>query len=162
MHRVAERIQAAVPVPFIHIADPTGSAATQAGFGTVGLVGTRFTMAEPFLRERWTEQHGLTVLVPSPAEQDQVHRIIYDELCAGVIRESSRDAYIRVIEGLIRRGANAIILGCTEISLLLKPSDVAIPLLDTTALHAEAAVEFALGSKPGLDDSATVTPFGVM
>jgi aspartate racemase len=152
MHRVADRIQAAVPIPFIHIADPAGRAAIQSGFGTVGLLGTGFTMTQPFLRERLVEQHGLTVLVPSADEQDNVHRIIYDELCVGVIRKSSRDAYRQVITGLIRRGANAIILGCTEISLLLKPSDVAIPLLDTTALHAEAAVEFALSSEPGVDD----------
>jgi aspartate racemase len=142
MHRVADRIQAAVPIPFIHIADPAGGAAVR--FGTVGLLGTGFTMTEPFLRHRLVEKYGLTVLVPSPAEQDNIHRIIYDELCAGVIRNSSRYAYRQVITGLMRRGANAIILGCTEISLLLKPSDVAIPLLDTTALHAEAAVEFAL------------------
>jgi aspartate racemase len=103
-------------------------------------------------RERLVEQHGLTVLVPSADEQDNVHRIIYDELCVGVIRKSSRDAYRQVITGLIRRGAKAIILGCTEISLLLKPSDVAIPLVDTTALHAEAAVEFALSSEPGVPD----------
>jgi amino-acid racemase len=144
MHRVADRIQAAVPIPFIHIADPAGRAAIQSGFGTVGLLGTRFTMAQPFLRERLVEQHGLTVLVPPEDEQDDVHRIIYEELCLGVIRESSRDVYRHVITGLITRGVKAIILGCTEISLLVKPSDVAIPLLDTTALHAEAAVDFAL------------------
>ena len=152
MHRVADRIQAAVPIPFIHIADPAGRAVIQSGFGTVGLLGTGFTMTQPFLRERLVEQHGLTVLVPSADEQDNVHRIIYDELCVGVIRKSSRDAYRQVITRLIRRGAKAIILGCTEISLLLKPSDVAIPLVDTTALHAEAAVEFALSSEPGVPD----------
>jgi amino-acid racemase len=91
------------------------------------------------------------VLVPPPAEQDNVHRVIYDELCVGVIRKSSRDAFRQVITGLSERGAKAIILGCTEISLLLKPSDVAIPLVDTTALHAEAAVEFALSSEPRVD-----------
>jgi aspartate racemase len=147
MHRVADRIQEAVPIPFLHIADPAGRAAAQSGFGTVGLLGTRFTMAEPFLRERLVEGHGLTVLVPSPAEQERLHRIIYDELCVGTIRESSRDVYREVIAGLSKRGAEAIILGCTEISLLVKPSDVAIPLLDTTSLHAEAAVEFALRSR---------------
>jgi len=144
MHRVADRVQAAVPIPFIHIADPVGRLAVQSGFGTVGLLGTGFTMSQPFLRERLVEQYGLTVLVPPADEQDRVHRIIYDELCAGVILESSRDAYRQVITGLISRGAQAIVLGCTEISLLLKPSDAAIPLVDTTALHAEAAVEFAL------------------
>jgi aspartate racemase len=104
-------------------------------------------MTQPFLRERLVEQHGLTVLVPPADEQDNVHRIIYDELCVGVIRKSSRDAYRQVITRLIRRGAKAIVLGCTEISLLLKPSDVAIPLVDTTALHAEVAVEFALNAR---------------
>jgi aspartate racemase len=151
MHRVADRIQAAVPIPFIHIADPAGRAAVQSGFRTVGLLGTAFTMTQPFLRERFVERHGLNVLVPSPAEQDELHQIIYDELCVGVIRKSSRDVYRQVIANLIKRGANAIILGCTEISLLVKPSDVAIPLVDTTTLHAEAAVEFALGSEPAAD-----------
>jgi aspartate racemase len=144
MHRIADRIQDAVPIPFLHIADPAGRAAVQSGFGTVGLLGTRFTMTQPFLRERLVERYGLTVLVPSPAEQDRVHEIIYDELCVGLVQESSRDVYREVIAGLSQRGAKAIILGCTEISLLLKPSDVAIHLLDTTALHAEAAVNFAL------------------
>jgi aspartate racemase len=144
MHRIADRIQDAVPIPFLHIADPAGRAAVQSGFGTVGLLGTRFTMTQPFLRERLLEGYGLTVLVPPPAEQDRVHEIIYDELCIGLVQESSRDVYREVIAGLSQRGAKAIILGCTEISLLLKPSDVAIHLLDTTALHAEAAVNFAL------------------
>lgn len=152
MHRVADRIQAAVPIPLIHIADPAGCAAVQSGFGTVGLLGTGFTMAQPFLQERLVELHGLTVLVPSPAEQDTVHRIIYDELCVGVIRKPSRDVYRQVIADLTGRGAKAIILACTEISLLLKPSDVAIPLVDTTALHAEAAVEFALSSALSVGD----------
>jgi len=145
MHRVADRIQETVPLPFIHIADPAGHAAAQYGFGTVGLLGTQFTMSQPFLRERLVERHGLTVLVPSPAEQERVHGIIYDELCGGIIKPSSRDTYREIIRGMCERGAKAVILGCTEISLLLKPSDVEIPLLDTTALHAEAAVAFALG-----------------
>ena len=149
MHRVADRIQGAVPIPFLHIADPAGRAAVQSGFGAVGLLGTRFTMTEPFLRQRLAERHGLTVLVPSPAEQDRLHEIIYDELCVGMIQESSRNVYRQAVTGLSKRGAKAIILGCTEISLLLKPSDVAIPLLDTTALHAEAAVEFALDAMMG-------------
>lgn len=145
MHRVASRIQDAVPLPFIHIADPAGRAAVQAGFGTVGLLGTQFTMTQPFLRERLVKEHGLTALVPPPPEQAIVHEIIYDELCGGIIKQSSRDTYRAVIGGMCDRGAKAVILGCTEISLLLKPSDVKIPLVDTTALHAEAAVAFALG-----------------
>jgi aspartate racemase len=145
MHRDADRIQDAVPLPFIHIADPAGRAAVQSGFQTVGLLGTQFTMTQPFLRERLVKGHGLTVLVPPPAEQERVHEIIYDELCGGIIKQSSRDTYREVIRGMCERGAKAVILGCTEISLLLKPSDVEIPLVDTTALHAEAAVAFALG-----------------
>jgi aspartate racemase len=145
MHRVADRIRHVVPIPFIHIANPVGRSAVQTGFGTVGLLGTRFTMTQPFLRERLVKEHGLTVLVPSPAEQDRVHDIIYKELCGGIIKESSRDEYREVVRGMGKRGARAVILGCTEISLLLKPADVALPLLDTTALHAEAAVDFALG-----------------
>jgi aspartate racemase len=144
MHRVADRIRDVVPIPFIHIADPVGRAAVQFGFGTVGLLGTRFTMSQPFLRERLVKEHGLHVLLPSPVEQERVHDIIYEELCEGIIKESSRDFYREVVRGMGERGAQAVILGCTEISLLLKPSDVVIPLLDTTSLHAEAAVEFAL------------------
>jgi aspartate racemase len=151
MHRVADRIEAAVPIPFIHIADPAGREAVRSGFGTIGLLGTRFTMSQPFRRERLLDRHGLTVLVPPPDEQDEVHKVIYDELCIGIIRSSSREMYRQVTTRLIERGAKAIILGCTEISLLLKPSDVAIPLIDTTALHAEAAVEFALSSLQGID-----------
>lgn len=147
MHRVADRIQKAAPVPFIHIADPVGRAAVQAGLRTVGLLGTQFTMSQPFLRERLVTGYGLSVLVPPAAEQMSVHKIIYDELCGGIIKQSSRDIYLAIIKGMGERGAQAVILGCTEISLLLKPSDVEIPLLDTTALHAEAAVAFALDGR---------------
>lgn len=146
MHRVADRIRDVVPIPFIHIADPVGRAAVQLGVGTVGLLGTRFTMSQPFLRERLVKEQGLTVLVPQSLEQERVHEIIYEELCGGIIKQSSRDTYREVIGGMCERGAQAVILGCTEISLLLKPADVAIPLLDTTTLHAEAAVEFALAT----------------
>jgi aspartate racemase len=145
MHRLADRIQDTVPLPFIHIADPTGRAAVQSGFGTVGLLGTQFTMTQPFLQERLVKEYGLTVLVPPQAEQKSVHEIIYDELCGGIIKQSSRDTYREIIREMCERGAKAVILGCTEISLLLKASDVEVPLVDTTALHAEAAVTFALG-----------------
>ncbi|MFJ2990074.1 aspartate/glutamate racemase family protein [Collimonas sp. NPDC087041] len=144
MHLMADRIQAAVPIPFLHIADPAGRAATQSGARTVGLLGTGFTMTQPFLRERLTERHGLTVLVPSPEEREAVHKIIYDELCVGVVRDASRKVYQQVIAALAERGAEAVILGCTEISLLVKPEDSKLPLIDTTALHAQAAVDFAL------------------
>ena len=143
MHRVAPRIEAAVSIPFLHIADAAGAAAVAAGTLTVGLLGTAFTMEQDFLTSRLAAQ-GLTVLVPEADERQAVHRIIYDELCVGVISDESRRTYQRVIEALAARGAQAIILGCTEISLLVKPEHSDLPLLDTTALHAQAAVVFAL------------------
>jgi aspartate racemase len=144
MHKVAGQIQAAISIPFLHIADPTGQAAVEAGTLKVGLLGTAFTMEQDFLKDRLSAM-GLTVLVPDAEERNAVHRIIYDELCVGVISEASRKVYQQVIESLTRRGAQAIILGCTEIGLLIKPEHSALPLLDTTALHAQAAVAFALG-----------------
>ncbi|MBW4793001.1 aspartate/glutamate racemase family protein [Pseudomonas tolaasii] len=143
MHLVAPRIEAAVSIPFLHIADAAGAAAVEAGTLTVGLLGTAFTMEQDFLTSRLTAQ-GLTVLVPDAEERQAVHRIIYDELCVGVISETSRKVYQRVIESLTARGAQAIILGCTEIGLLIKPEHSELPLLDTTELHAQAAVAFAL------------------
>ncbi|VVO56875.1 aspartate/glutamate racemase family protein [Pseudomonas fluorescens] len=144
MHKVAGQIQAAITIPFLHIADPTGQAAMDAGALKVGLLGTAFTMEQDFLKSRLSAM-GLTVLVPEAEERQAVHRIIYDELCVGVISEASRKVYQQVIESLSRRGAQAIILGCTEIGLLIKPEHSALPLLDTTELHARAAVAFALG-----------------
>ncbi|MGY2291004.1 aspartate/glutamate racemase family protein [Pseudomonas sp. SDO528_S397] len=145
MHLVAPRIEAAVPVPFLHIGDAAATAAVAAGTLTVGLLGTAFTMEQDFLKARLAS-HGLTVLVPEADERQAVHRIIYDELCVGVINDASRTVYQRAIASLAARGAQAIILGCTEISLLVKPPHSVLPLLDTTALHAQAAVAFALGS----------------
>jgi aspartate racemase len=144
MHLLAEQIQAAISVPFLHIADPAGQAAVEAGALTVGLLGTAFTMEQNFLKDRLAAQ-GLKVLVPQAPERDAVHRIIYDELCVGVISDHSRETYQRIIESLAARGAQAIILGCTEIGLLIKPEHSSLPLLDTTGLHAQAAVAFALG-----------------
>lgn len=144
MHRVAARIEAAVSIPFLHIADAAGAAAVEAGTLTVGLLGTAFTMEQDFLTARLTAQ-GLTVLVPDADERQVVHRIIYEELCVGVLSAASRQVYQRVIESLAARGAQAIILGCTEIGLLIKPQHSNLPLLDTTELHAQAAVAFALG-----------------
>jgi len=143
MHKVATQIQSAISIPFLHIADPTGQAALDGGTRTVGLLGTAFTMEQDFLKERLSAQ-GLTVLVPDAEERQAVHRIIYDELCVGVINPASRQVYQQVIESLTRRGAQAIILGCTEIGLLIKPEHSTLPLLDTTHLHARAAVAFAL------------------
>ena len=143
MHKVAGQIQAAISIPFLHIADPAGQAAVEAGALKIGLLGTAFTMEQDFLKERLTSM-GLTVLVPEADERQAVHRIIYDELCVGVVSEASRKVYQQVIESLTRRGAQAIILGCTEIGLLIKPEHSELPLLDTTELHARAAVAFAL------------------
>jgi len=143
MHKVAGQIQAATAVPFLHIADPTARAALAAGTLNVGLLGTAFTMEQEFLKSRLSQQ-GLNVLVPDAQERQAVHRIIYEELCVGIISDASRRVYQQVIESLRARGAQAIILGCTEIGLLLKPEHSPLPLLDTTELHARAAVDFAL------------------
>jgi len=143
MHKVAASIQAAINIPFLHIADPAAQAALAAETLTVGLLGTGFTMEQDFLKQRLADQ-GLTVLVPDAEERLAVHRIIYDELCVGVISDTSRQVYQRVIDSLAARGAQTIILGCTEIGLLIKPEHSPLPLLDTTELHARAAVVFAL------------------
>jgi len=144
MHKIATAIEHAVTIPLLHIADPTGAAIRSGGYSRVGLLGTRFTMEQAFYRERLREVHGLDVIVPDDANREAVHRIIYDELCVGTIREASREAYRQVMRDLVARGAEAIILGCTEISLLVGSTDASVPLFDTTALHAEAAVDAAL------------------
>jgi aspartate racemase len=144
MHKVADRIEGAVPLPLLHIADPTGRTAMDAGVRKVGLLATGYTMAEAFYRERLERRFGLDVLVPPAPERAEVHRIIYEELCAGIVADDSRAIYRRVIAGLCERGAQAVILGCTEITLLVGDEDSPVPLLDTTALHAQAAVDFML------------------
>ncbi|WDH56041.1 aspartate/glutamate racemase family protein [Pseudomonas chlororaphis] len=149
MHKVADEIRAVLSVPFLHIADPAAEAALEAGTLSVGLLGTAFTMEQDFLKQRLLDR-GLKVLVPDAVDRQAVHRIIYDELCVGVISEASRQRYQQVIQALMERGAQAIILGCTEIGLLLKPEHSPLPLLDTTELHARAAVAFALdGARHG-------------
>ena len=145
MHQVAPAIEAAVSIPFLHIADPTGEAIQAAGMGTVGLIGTRFTMERDFYKERLRQQHGLTVIVPQAAQREQVHRVIYEELCLGKIEPASRKLYRAVMADLVAQGAQAIILGCTEISLLVGAEDAAVPLFDTTAIHARRAALIALG-----------------
>ena len=145
MHKVAHAIQSSVAIPMLHIADPTAAAIKRAGFSRVGLLGTRFTMEQDFYRHRLEEQHGIEVLVPNDADRADVHRIIYDELCLGTVLPASRTLYCDIITRLVDRGAEAIILGCTEISLLIGASDVKIPLFDTTAIHACHAAELALG-----------------
>ena len=144
MHRVAETIEAGLSVPLLHIADAAGAALSAAGVSRVGLLGTRFTMQESFYRDRLRQRFGLDVLVPPEAEQERVHRVIYDELCLGRIDDGSRQDYLRIIDGLQRAGAEAVILGCTEIALLVNQQHTSVPLYDTTRLHALEAVGFAL------------------
>ena len=144
MHKVAPAIEAATTIPLLHIADPTADAIKQAGWRTVGLLGTRFTMEQAFYRERLERDRKITVLVPEATDRDTVHRIIYDELVLGVVSARSRGAYRAVIARLVAQGAQAVILGCTEISLLIGDQDAAVPLFDTTAIHARAAAEWAL------------------
>ncbi len=144
MHKVAAAIEAAVSIPLLHIADPTAVAIQASGFSTIGLLGTRFTMEQDFYRQRLETRHGLQVLVPDAADRDNVHRIIYEELCLGHILPASREAYRHTIARLVARGAQTIILGCTEITLLVDASDASVPLFDTTALHARSAALWAL------------------
>jgi aspartate racemase len=149
MHRVAEEIEARVEIPLLHIADPTAQAIRTAGFSTVGLLGTSFTMEQDFYRGRLESKFGLTVRVPEATSRKLVHEVIYSELCQGIISESSREGFQRVVSELVALGAEAVILGCTEIGLLLRPADVSVPLFDTAELHAEAAASFAVGDRAG-------------
>ncbi len=144
MHKLAPEIQQQLSIPLLHIADPTAARVRSAGLRTVALLGTRFTMEEDFYRGRLEKPYGLNVLIPEEADREIVHRVIYDELCLGVIREASAENYTRIIERLVDAGAEGVILGCTEIGLLVKPASQNVPLFDTTRIHAEAAVEFAL------------------
>jgi aspartate racemase len=144
MHRVAPDIEASVRIPLLHITDPTARALKAAGISSVGLLGTKFTMEGEFYREPLESKFGLTVHVPDRGAQNQVHEVIYGELCRGVISEASRASFQAVVSALADAGAQAVILGCTEIGLLLRSSDVEVPLLDTTVLHATAAAEYAL------------------
>ncbi|MFB3948584.1 aspartate/glutamate racemase family protein [Aeromonas veronii bv. sobria] len=146
MHKVAPEIEAAIDIPLLHIADATAAKLQADGITRVGLLGTRFTMEQDFYKGRLQDRFGLAVLVPDEAGRERVHRIIYDELCLGEIRESSRAEYLAIIEGLAAAGAEAVILGCTEIALLVGDARAAVPLYDTTAIHAEAAVALALAS----------------
>jgi aspartate racemase len=143
MHKVADPIVAALDVPFLHIADVTAAAVRAAGLHRVGLLGTAFTMEQPFLVDRLTAA-GLDVLVPDAGDRAEVHRVIFEELCRGVVRDESRQAYREAIDRLVARGAQGVILGCTEIELLVGPDDVDVPVFPTAALHVEAAVTAAL------------------
>ena len=144
MHKVAHHIEAAVAIKLLHIADPTAAAIKKTGLSVVGLLGTRFTMEQAFYKERLLELHGLQVKVPPVQDRETIHRIIYDELCLGIVKPESRIEYRRVMRDLASQGAQAIILGCTEISLLVSKQDSPVPLFDTTALHARTAALEAL------------------
>lgn len=143
MHKVAPMIEAAVRIPLLHIADPTAEAIRNAGVSTVGLLATRFTMEQSFYVDRLRE-HGLQVVLPDERDRTLVHQVIYDELCLGRIVENSRDEYRRIIADLVARGAEGVILGCTEITLLIGDSDSPVPLFDTTRIHARTAAAWAL------------------
>jgi aspartate racemase len=145
MHKVAPQIEQAIGIPLLHIADATAQHVREAGIETVGLLGTRFTMEQAFYKGRMAETYGLRVLVPDKADRDLVDDVIYQELCLGKTEVASRNEYLRIIKMLADRGAGGIILGCTEIGLLVQQEHTDIPLFDTTAIHAEAAVAEALG-----------------
>lgn len=144
MHKLVPQIEAVVQIPLLHIADATAMRIQQAGLKTVGLLGTRFTMEETFYRRRMEDRFGLRVLTPPPEQRDLVHRVIYEELCMGITREESRQEYRKVLSGLAQNGAEGIILGCTEIGMLVNASDSPVQLFDTTHIHAEEAVSLAL------------------
>lgn len=144
MHRMADEVAASVSIPMLHIADPTAEKIKEAGYRRVGLLGTAFTMEQSFYKGRLAAKYGLDVLVPEPADRAAVHKIIYQELVAGQALAASRDKYREIIQRLIEQGAEAIILGCTEIMLLVRPEDSSVPLFDTTTLHAQAAVQQAI------------------
>ena len=144
MHKVAHTVEDAVDIPLLHIADVTAVAIGHAGISTVGLLGTRFTMEEGFYRDRLKAGFGISAVIPEAADREFVNRIIYTELCCGVISEASRARFYDIIGRLVEQGAEGVILGCTEIPLLVRPADVAVPVFDTGELHARAAADFAL------------------
>jgi aspartate racemase len=144
MHKLAGAIEAAIDIPFVHIGDATATAVNDAGLDTVGLLATAYTMEQDFYVGRLRDRHGLNVLTPDDGDRRIVHDVIYDELCVGVVKDSSRDEYRRVMRDLADRGAEGILLGCTEIDLLVGPADSPVPVFDTTALHVQAAVDLAL------------------
>ncbi len=147
MHKVADQIEEAIDVPFLHLGDATAAAVRGAGLQTVGLLGTRYTMEHDFYRGR-LEANGLAVLVPDESDRTIVHRVIYDELVQGVVRDQSRSSYLEVIDRLVGRGAEGVIAGCTEIELLVGPEHLDVPWFPTAQLHALATVDAALGDQP--------------
>ena len=144
MHKMAEEVQAAVSIPLVHIADATAARVNKAGLTRVGLLGTLYTMEQEFYRERLARDYGLDVLIPEEADRQSVHQVIFSELCLGKTLDASRQMYREIIQRLVDRGAQAIILGCTEIMLLVSQDDSPVPLFDTTAIHVQAALKAAL------------------
>jgi len=144
MHKVADDVQAHTRIPILHIADATALRIKESGINKIGLLGTRFTMEEDFYKGRLIQKYGLDVMIPDAQEREIVHRVIYDELVIGEIRQDSKERYLDIIERLVQRGAEGVILGCTEIGLLIHDGDCRVPLFDTTRIHAVAAVEYAL------------------
>ena len=144
MHKLAPEIQSHIHIPLLHIADATAQAVRSMNLQTVALLGTRYTMEEDFYKGRLTRQYGLDVIIPGETERDFIHQVIFDELCLGKVLPESRDQYAAIIDRLVAAGAEGVVLGCTEIGLLVKPDDCAVPLFDTTRIHAEAAVHLAL------------------
>jgi aspartate racemase len=147
MHIVADEVEAQIQIPLLHIADATAEVLKDRDMRRIGLLGTKFTMEEDFYKGRLTEKHGLEVLVPNKEERDIIHHVIYDELCVGVVSSSSKEAFTRIMNQLAVRGAEGVILGCTEIGLLIGDDDSPVPVFDTTKIHAVAAVEYALSEK---------------
>jgi aspartate racemase len=144
MHKMADEVQNAIDVPLLHIADATAQVVRAQGLNKVGLLGTRFTMEENFYRGRLVENHNLQVLIPEESDRQIIHRVIYDELVLGIINPASRTAYKNIIDKMARAGAEGIILGCTEIGLLVQEDEYSVPLFDTTLIHARAAAKMAL------------------
>ena len=144
MHKMADEVQAAVKVPLLHIADATGEKVCAAGLKKVGLLGTLFTMEQEFYRKRLCDSYGLDVIIPEEADRSFIHKVIFSELCLGQTLDVSRDEYREIIRKLVERGAEGIILGCTEIMLLIGPGDSPVPLFDTTSIHVQAALKAAL------------------
>jgi len=144
MHKVAPEIEKSIKIPLLHIADATGEVLVHEGIKTVGLLGTAFTMEQDFYKGRLSENYGLNVLVPNEEDRQIVHKIIYQELCLGKIQADSKTEYLRIIDMLANQGAEAVILGCTEIGMLVSQGDTKVKLFDTTAIHAEKAVEYAI------------------
>ncbi len=144
MHKMADDVQKNISIPLVHIADATAQSIQQQGLKKIGLLGTKFTMEQDFYKGKLLEKYGIDVVIPNDTDREIVHKVIYNELCLGEIKDSSKKEYIRIIENLVRDGAEGIILGCTEIPLLVKQTDVSVPVFDTTTIHAENAVMKAI------------------